>query len=202
MSAPAAVGTLVFATLIAGELPDLDIAGSRISRGRTLRRVPLVARIVLAALALPALALGVVLRGILRLAGGWLAAHRGLLHSAPALVGFALLVPPLYLLYVHEAVELGATLLPAAAPWCSSVTSQVASHSSTILGVGGLVTGAGVASHLTLDAMTPHGVPLLAPISDRAFRLPWTIRTGSRGELPVALVLLAAWLLAAQHAVS
>lgn len=199
LSPTAAAAALAFGTFVAGELPDLDIAGSRISCGRTLRRAPLALRLPLLLLTLPALLLGIAMRTALRFAGGPLGEHRGLTHTLAALVGFALLIPPLYLLYATELLQLAAALAPAARAWCSSAAADLAAHALELQAVAAAVTPAGVASHLALDAMTPHGVPALAPVIARTYRLPITVRTGSLAELPLAAALLTVWIAAALH---
>lgn len=194
----AALAALMFGTVVAGELPDLDVAGSKLSRGRRARglmRTPLLV------LALPAVLLGLVLRPLLKPLGR-LGEHRGATHTLVGLALFTLLIPPLYLAAATGCLHLLSHLHPALVQPTADTRHALSAHAPTVLAITATSTLTGVGSHLTLDWMTPSGIALAAPLSTHRFHAPLTVRTGSLGELPVTATMLVLWALVVLHALA
>ena len=81
------------------------------------------------------------------------------------------------------------------------VATLMAELAGMLLGLPfmGIFAGAGYATHLALDAMTPSGVPLLAPLVRRRVKLPFTIRTGGKGEAVVFITMAIIAVFLSQH---
>lgn len=113
-------------------------------------------------------------------------------HLAALALGTILRLPMIIVALVAR--HRGAThwLLTAAAV-TAALTALAAALSPALVTPIGLGVGLGYTTHLLADACTPHGAPLLGPLSKRRRHLlprPLQIRTGSAGE--VAILSLAA----------
>lgn len=195
----AAAGAITFGTVVAGELPDLDVAGSRLSRGSRARHARGLMRTPLLLLAIPAVLLGLLTRLLLKPLGR-LGAHRGATHTMVGLVVFTILIPPAYLGCALGLLHVLPALHPAAHEPATDLARSLAGHAPSVLAVLSLSTLAGVASHLALDWLTPSGIPAAAPFSTRRYHAPLTVRTGSMAELPIAALMLLLWAIAVLNA--